>query len=386
MKSIKLLVFTFVTIVTFSCSEDDTTINHVVTIESNGGTNFASIVVPRGELLPQNKLSPNPIISDGGIFEYWTTDSELLIPFDFDSPITEPITLYAKWFYVTYTFNYIDGSSPIDEVQIRAGHLLERPENPVKEGYIFVDWYKDGEFSQVFDFDQPATEDTRIYGRWLQPSPESWFTVSSEGILTGCMPDSGTEVVVIPEKIEDVTIKGIGDWFVLANGITFVKEFILPETIETIGTGSFQSSEIRTITIPSKVKVLLPNSFKSCDHLTSFNFAPNSTLEKLQSSDGNESVISSSSLSTISFPPSLEYVGKYTLNGCSSLSQITFERSESPIVFYTSLPDGGHWLFGGYHPQTIRMPNQVKNAFFALNEPVMDPWEFEQWQEFVVGY
>lgn len=382
------LVLMLLFIATFSCNEDDTILEkHIVTMDSNGGTNFAPIDVPNGELLPPNKLYPDPIVSDGGTFEYWTIDQATEIPFDFNSPITEPMNLYAKWFYVTITIKFeMNGSTPMDDVQVRVGKFLERPEDPVRDGFIFVNWYQDADFTKVFNFNGAISEDATLYVRWLQLSPESWFTVTSEGLLTGCVPDPGTQVVVIPEVIGGVTVKGIGDWFVLANGITFVEEFIFPESLETIGTGSFKSSGIVAVTIPPMVKVLVATSFLECNQLTSFNFAPNSTLEKLEDNAGSESVIGSTSLKTISFPPSLKFVGKYTLGASQSLLQVTFERSVSPIVFYSYLPGGGHWLFGGYHPPVIRMPNIVKDAFFELNKPVMNPWEFGQWQAVVVGY
>ena len=373
---------------TFSCNTEDSVKElHSVTMISNGGTNFSPIDVPDGELLPLNKLYPNPIVSDGGTFEYWAIDEAMQIPFDFNTPITESMNLYAKWHYDTFNVHFkTNDGTPIDDVDVRVGRLLEKPKDPVRHGYIFVDWYSDADFTMVYNFNEPVKEDTILYARWLQVSPESWFKITPDGLLTGCTPPPGTAVVIIPEVIAGVTVKGIGDWFVLANGITFVKEFIFPQSLETIGEGSFKSAGIVSVTIPPKVKVLVARSFQDCNQLTSFNFAAGSILEKIEDNSGNEPVICSSALKKISFPPSLKFVGKYTLSGSQSLLQVTFERSVSPIVLYTYLNGGGNWLFGGYHPPVIRMPSTVKDSFFALNKPFMNPWEFEQWQAVVVGY
>ena len=54
--------------------------------------------------------------------------------------------------------------------------LKALPTLPEKLGYIFVDWYKDSEYTQRFDFSSQITGDLSIYGKWeLKPIEDLTF-------------------------------------------------------------------------------------------------------------------------------------------------------------------------------------------------------------------
>lgn len=384
------ILLLFMTIVTCTDSKEDTF--HTVIIVSNGGTNFAPIQVKSGDLIPKNKLYPDPIINDGGAFIGWCSDSALENEFDFNTPVTSDMYLYAKWFYVTHKVSFVmNGAENIPDITVRDGQRAELGK-PTYEGYSFVGWYEDSELTKLFNRNTPITKDMTLYARWVTASPESWFTVDENGVLTSCTPPEGTEVVVIPEGV-----KTIPAWFVLANGLNEpgkpgfpsgknIAEFILPESLEVIGEGAFKFAAIKSITIPPNVKELESVSFQGCDQLKSFTFAPGSILERLKSTPGNDPVISSTVLESISFPPSLRYVGKYTLAGCTALKSVIFERSESPVIFYDYLPGGGVWLFGGYFPSQISVPNEIKEAFLAEMRKVMQDYEYGNMSNITIGY
>ena len=386
-----VLIISFLSLIS-SCKNNEPIIEYKVTLISNGGTNIAPILVRNGELIPKNKLYPNPIVNDGGKFITWCTDQTLQNEFDFKTPITKNITLYAKWFYNTFTISFImNGADAKPDIQIVEGKYLVL-DKPTLAGNNFVNWYVDVELTKLFDFSVPIIENKTLYVRWVKQSPSSWFTIDGNGLLTSCNPPEGTTVVVIPD-----VVKAIPAWFVLANGLNEpgkpgfltgknIKEFILPDSLETIGEGAFKFAGITSINIPSKVKVLESVVFEGCSSLTSLTFAPNSHLVSLKSSDGNDAVVGASSLEAISFPPSLVNVGKYTLKGCSSLKIVTFERSESPVLFNTFLPGGGVWLFNGYFPTKIRVPNNVKGAFEVEMRKVMQDYEFGKMVDIIEGY
>lgn len=376
-----------------SCNEEEKISQYyTVMIESNGGTNYAPIKVREGDTIPKNKLYPSPIISDGGTFVCWCSDKELQNEYDFGTPVTKDMILYAKWFYVSYTITFnMNGAPEIPNKIVREGSKVDL-DKPTYNGYIFVDWYEDAEYKKLFDPQTPIMKDVTLYARWVEPSPSSWFAIDSNGVLLGCNPPDGTSIITIPESV-----KVIPAWFVLANGLNApgvpgfptgknIHEFILPDSLEEIGVGAFKFSGITSIKLPPKIKELHPTTFMGCDQLLSFTFAKGSQLERLNSNDLNEPVISSSSLETISFPPSLHYVGRYTLSGCTALKTVTFERSESPVIFYSYLPGGGVWLFGGYFPNKIRVPSAVKNSFISEMRKVMQDYEFDKMSSIVEGY
>ena len=82
---------------------------HTVHFDVNGGSNVDSQDIAEGDraIRPQNPTK------DGFDFDYWYLDPECTQPFDFDTPITENITLYAHWidnepeptFTITFDFN-----------------------------------------------------------------------------------------------------------------------------------------------------------------------------------------------------------------------------------------------------------------------------------------
>lgn len=377
---------------TSSCEKEEESPIYTIIVESNGGTNFAPIRVLEGDTIPSFKLYPSPIISDGGTFVGWYSDKELENEYDFATPVNKDMVLYAKWFYVTHTVSFVmNGAPEKEEQQIREGTQADI-ENPEYEGHIFTGWYEDAELTKLYDPNMAISEDLILYARWMEPSPASWFSIDADGVLIGCNPPEGIDVVVIPEGT-----KVIPAWFVLANGLNEpdvpgfptgknISEFILPESLEVIGMGAFKHAAIKAINIPPKVKVLEPTSFMECNQLTSFTFSKGSQLEEIKSDSGNSPVISSSSLESISFPPSLQYVGKYTLAGCSAMKTITFERSESPVIFNDYLPGGGVWLWGGHFPSKIRVPNSVKEAFITEMRKVMQDYEFDNMSTIVEGY
>ena len=75
-----------------------------VAFDSTGGESVPPVIVTHGEkvsepvaptkddAIPNDALAPHDFE-----FKGWYTDADLTTPFDFDTPITEPITLYAKW-------------------------------------------------------------------------------------------------------------------------------------------------------------------------------------------------------------------------------------------------------------------------------------------------
>ncbi len=140
---------------------------YTITFDSNGGSSVASKRVVEGYKL---KRQANPV-KEGFEFMGWYTDSELTEEFDFDSLITENKTLYAKWLDNTTEFTVTfdtDGGSSIDSQTVLVNKTATKPENPTKEDAVFIDWYKDSELTQKFDFNSPITEDTTIYAKFLE--------------------------------------------------------------------------------------------------------------------------------------------------------------------------------------------------------------------------
>ncbi len=63
-----------------------------------------------------------------------------------------------------------NGGNAITEQLISKDGKIKRPSDPVREGYKFIGWFKDGE---VYDFDTEVTSDMTIEARWEKVSTDT---------------------------------------------------------------------------------------------------------------------------------------------------------------------------------------------------------------------
>ena len=71
---------------------------------------------------------------------------------------------------ISYTVSFEpNGGSAVEAQSVLNGKSPAKPADPVREGYVFVGWYLDGEFKTPFGFGaQPVTADTVLYARWSE--------------------------------------------------------------------------------------------------------------------------------------------------------------------------------------------------------------------------
>ena len=108
---------------------------YTITFESNGGTNISSVIVDYNTKVSK----PTDPVRDGYTFGGWYTNSSLTNAFDFNTLITENLTLYAKWINnVTKTpvyrmYNPVNGE-----------HLFTANPQEVEVLYKYQGWGKEG--------------------------------------------------------------------------------------------------------------------------------------------------------------------------------------------------------------------------------------------------
>jgi len=152
---------------------------------------FNPQVVPFGSFVTEP--DPDPVHLDGYTFMYWAArvpaaaESELLeaiwdllnythyeyVRWDFNTPITQNMTLYARW-GATVTFDPTDGTiADYDGTATRyvmPGEAIGQgnmPADPTRAGYQFAGWYttpvEDGE---AFDYHTTVETNITVYARW----------------------------------------------------------------------------------------------------------------------------------------------------------------------------------------------------------------------------
>ncbi len=111
---------------------------------------------------------PADPVRAGYVFKGWYADEDCTVEYNFATPVTADITIYAKWAQlVTVSFDAAGGVG-VDAVQIEAGSTLPELPTTTREGYVFNGWFAGGEqasLETVFD------KDTTLTASWTKVDP-----------------------------------------------------------------------------------------------------------------------------------------------------------------------------------------------------------------------
>mgnify|MGYP005887186361 CR=1 FL=1 len=103
----------------------------------------------------------------GYIFAFWYLgeDEQNATAYDFNTPVTENITLTAKWNINKYTVAFnTDGGTPVPPAQeVEYGLAATEPAAPGKTGYTFDGWYLGDE---KYDFSAAVEQNITLTAKW----------------------------------------------------------------------------------------------------------------------------------------------------------------------------------------------------------------------------
>lgn len=142
----------------------DATLNFVdeafdVTFESGGSVYETQTVAKDGYA----SRPSDPTAPGGYKFAGWVTTAGGSTPFNFNTKITEPTTVYARFVLnTTPTIDvnfYVDGTAYETQTVVEGGYL-SRPTDPVKPGYMFVDWVTTDGGDTSYNFSAPVSSAT----------------------------------------------------------------------------------------------------------------------------------------------------------------------------------------------------------------------------------
>ena len=134
-----------------------------VYFDTDGGSEVPTQSVDSGA----KATKPSNPTKTGYTFDDWYTTEEHTTKYDFDTPVTSSITIYANWVINTYTVEFdTNGGSTIADQTVNYNATATQPENPTKDGFTFSGWYADSELTQEFDFSTPIVQDITIYAKW----------------------------------------------------------------------------------------------------------------------------------------------------------------------------------------------------------------------------
>lgn len=81
------------------------------------------------------------------------------------------IEVVAGMVDMTYDLNYAGAPDAAVEQVSKGGNAVV-PETPVREGYEFLGWYADADFTHLYDFSASVTESTKVYALWQKTGAE----------------------------------------------------------------------------------------------------------------------------------------------------------------------------------------------------------------------
>jgi hypothetical protein len=242
-----------------------------VTFVANGGVPSPNVqVVNSGATVTQ----PANIAQEHYLLIGWSTDVNGTQMYNFSTPVTADMTLYAQWETGPTAFTFRPASEAGDGAAITTG-------------------------------------------------------IEITGMIPACL--SATHVTV-PQKIGADFVTGLAPE--AFKNDSFMVSINLPEGLQSIGKNWYSASStfagcknLKGIVIPSTVTQIGVSAFESCTSLTTMDFKPNSSLTDF----GYNVFLYCSSLKELQLPSSLTKVFTYLFNGCTGLEKITLPSSITEI-------------------------------------------------------
>ena len=141
---------------------------------------------------------PSDPEKEGYNFGGWYADEGLNTTYHFDTSVTAPVTIYAKWTIKTFTVNFVvqdDPDSPtqitIPSQQINYNGTVTQPADPQQQGAEFRGWYSDSKFKTSYDFNTAVQADLTLYGHLYEfPIADENYTETNTTGYTSRYPEN----------------------------------------------------------------------------------------------------------------------------------------------------------------------------------------------------
>ncbi|RSX53379.1 internalin [Bifidobacterium dolichotidis] len=185
----------------------------VVTFDSNGGTTVANQTVTSGSTV----AAPQSPTHFGYTFAGWFTAANGGTKFDFSTPITGDLTLYAHWTINTYTVKFdSNGGSAVNSKTVDHGKTVTAPKSPTRTGYTFAGWFTARTGGMKYDFSKPITSDLNLFAHW---TPNQYVVTfdSNGGSAVSAQTVEYQKTVAVPKAPVRTGYTFVG-WFTAMSG------------------------------------------------------------------------------------------------------------------------------------------------------------------------
>lgn len=213
------------------------------------------------------------------------------------------------------TFDSMGGST-VEPVTVHLRATIGEPEIPEKTGHIFMGWYRDGGYAELWAVDTDRVdEDMTLYAKWEEAEYTYGlaYTLIEDGgayeVSKGDADVTGT--VIIPEKYAyGLPVVKIAEYGFYGDGYygerydcSGMTKVIIPDSITSIGRVAFwECNDLKEVVMSANVERIEVGTFAKC-----------------------------SSLTTIKLPDGLKYIGDAAFYACDILKTITIPASVEEI-------------------------------------------------------
>jgi Listeria-Bacteroides repeat domain (List_Bact_rpt)/Bacterial Ig-like domain (group 3)/Fibronectin type III domain/The GLUG motif len=128
---------------------------HTVTFVDYDGTELKQEEVVDG----QSATAPVLPVHEGRSFIGWDKNF---------SNVRDNLYVTAQYRVHEYTVTYRDEESVLFTQAYKHGDTVKVPEQPTKEGYAFIDWYKEPDFQTLYSFSEPIRSDMAVYAKFAK--------------------------------------------------------------------------------------------------------------------------------------------------------------------------------------------------------------------------
>lgn len=334
------------------------TINkYTVSFDSNGGSSVVSITQDYKSTI----IAPENPTKDGYQFDGWYKDSGLTTKYFPTNMPSSNITLYAKWKANSYTITFVvNGGSNISPITSEYLSKIAKPENPTKEGFEFVNWYSDAEYTEEYLFDTMPLGGVTLYAKWVEKEYTLTIDFNNGSDLLKYSVKFGSNLAQFKPSEEPLKPNTQFSGWVTSNGEFIFKTSTMP-AYNLIVTASFDDEIVITfegvtilVGVEGEIINLPENPLK--DGYTFDGWY----LDKSFEEEFNLTVFPNEKLTVYPKWNAIEYTISFNSNGGSSVSDLV-------ALFDTLITEPANPLKDGY-----------KFGGWYTDDTLLRPFEFEK--------
>lgn len=254
----------------------------------------------------------------------------------------------------TITLNTNEGNLENTEITVKYGDCLDNNLIPTKEGFYFVGWYTDENFTNLFDFSTIIDKDYTLFAKWIDLT-EITCTSSNVSTMIRNLTGEGPHYVKVTGAITSSTIKNIRDAMINKSSA-----LVILDLSETTGLTKLYRSQ----------SSYYPNPYTYYDFYDVDNLIEVKLPESLKSIE-DEVFYSCKSLTSVELPESVSSIGDEVFYGCTSLTSVKLPECTTEIT--SSFFSGCTCLKSIYIPSSVTTIAVVAFKSTPLEEIIVSP-------------